>query len=188
MVVRNKFYRIMDKYRSLLIKRYRKTGNKTTLKTNRVKNKILDFYLKNNRWPNRRSKNKNEKRLGSQFENYISKQNGCYDPSFRRITMFTGRKSNNKRKHDRKVLKKEILEFIEKYGRVPNRYDRPQEVNGESKLRSNLDRYTQKYNDKKFLGEIYSLDPCHRSGIPMKFRPLINNALDVDKPLIRMFK
>jgi hypothetical protein len=186
MVVRNKLYRIIDKYHGLLMNKYRKTGSKNTLKTNRIKNKILDFYLKNNRWPNRRSLNKNEKRLASKFENYISKENGCYDPSFRRIVMSTGRKSNNKRKHDRKALKREIIDFIVKYGHVPNRYNRPHEIEGESKLRGNLDRYTGEYGDMGFLGQVYSLDPCHRSGIPLKFRPLINKSLDVDKPLIRM--
>jgi hypothetical protein len=188
MVVRNKFYRIIDKYRRILTKRYTKTKSVMTVNSNRSKNKILDFYLKNNRWPNRRSNNKTEKRLGSKFENYVSKENFCYDPNFRRIVMITGRKSNNKRKHDRSILKKEILDFIEKHGRTPNRYGRPQEFEGESKLRNNLDRYTQVYKDMTFLGEVYSLDPCHRSGIPLKFRPLINKALDVDKPLFRICK
>lgn len=186
MVVRNKLYRIIDKYRNLLIKRYRKTGHKTTLESNRSKNKILDFYIKNNRWPNRKSKNQFERRLGSRFENFISKENLCYDRSFRRLVMITGRKSNNKRKHDYKALKKEILDFMEKYGRAPNYYRSPQEIDGESKLRSNLNRYTGEYNDMGFLSKIYALDPCHRSGIPSKFRPLINKNLNIDKPLVRM--
>ena len=188
MVIRNKFYRIIDKYRGLLIKRYNESKNKMTLESNRTKNKILDFYLKNNRWPSRKSKNKTEKKLGSCFENYISKENFCYDSSLRRIVMATGRKSNNKRKHDKKALKKEIIDFIEKNGRVPNRYNRFQEIEGESKLRNNLDRYTQQYGDTTFLGQVYSLDPCHRSGIPLRFRPIINKSLDVDKPLFRIFK
>ena len=184
MVIRNKFYRIIDKYRDLLVKRYEKTKHKTILRGNRTKNKILDFYLKNNRWPNRRSKNKTESRLGAKFENYVSKENFCYDPSFRRIVMSTGRKSNNKRKHDRKALKKEILDFIEVNGHVPRGYG--QGDKGEGKIRQNLYTYTSKYGDTTFLGKVYALDPCHRSGIPMKFRALINKSLDTDKPLIRM--
>jgi hypothetical protein len=185
MVIRNKLYRIIDKYRSLLIKRYRKTGHKTTLKSNKTKNKILDFYIKNNRWPNRRSKNQFERRLGSRFENFVAKENPCYDPSFRRIVILTGRKPTNKRTHDYKVLKKEILDFIKTNGRAPRFYTHDR-GSGEARLRGNLNRYTQEYGDTSLLGEVYTLDRCHRSGIPMKFRPLINGALDVDKPLIRI--
>ena len=157
MVVRNKFYRIIDRYRKYLAEKYRKTGHKTTLKSNKAKNKILDFYLKNNRWPKRNGETKTERNLACRFENYIAKSGSPqFDANLRRIVMATGRKSNNKRKHDRKALKKEILDFIEKYGRAPNRYNRPQEIDGESKLRCNLDRYTQEYGDMSFLSEVYS--------------------------------
>ena len=187
MVVRNKFYRIIDRYRKYLAEKYRKTGYKTTLKTNKAKNKILDFYLKNNRWPKHNGQTKTERNLACRFENYIARGGSPqFDANLRRIVMSTGRKSNNKRKHDRKTLKREILDFIVKYGHVPNNYNRPHEIEGEGKLRVNLDRYTGKYGDMGFLGQVYSLDPCHRSGIPLKFRPLINKSLDVDKPLVRM--
>ena len=187
MVVRNKLYRIFDKYRKLLkIKANKSQCHGMTLKGNNTKNKILDFYISNNCWPNRRSVSKREKKLGQKFENFMSKESGSYDSHFRRLVMLTGRKSNNKRSHDRKVLKKEILDFIMKYGRVPNYYGNRQEIGGESKLRSNLNRYTLEYGDMTFLGEVYSLDPCHRSGIPSKYRAIINESLIVEKPLIRL--
>jgi hypothetical protein len=183
MVIRNKLYRIIEKYRSLL--KIRKYKNGRLKIGNRSKNLVLDFYLKNNRWPSRLSPNKREKRLAQRFENYISKESLSFDPNFRRIAMVTGRTTNNKRKHDIEGFKREILEFIKDNGRAPIRYS-AEVIEGEGNLRSKLDRYTLTLKDMTFLGKIYELDRCHRSGIPYRFRAIINEALDVEKPLIRL--
>lgn len=181
MVVRNKVYRVVDRFRSLLNKRKSLTTNRMTLRGIKNKIKVLDFYVKNNRWPSRLSRTKTEKMLGYKFENYMSKESPRYDSNFRRLAMVTGRTTNNKPKHDIPGSKKKILEFIKEHGRTPG--------NGnleESRLRHKLDRYTLENNDMTFLGQVYEGDKCHRSGIPGKFRALINEALSVEKPLIRL--
>ena len=141
--------------------------------------------MKNNRWPNRRSKNKAERKLGQVFENFVSKEAASYDSRMRRIAMTTGRTTNNKRKHNVNGFKEEILDFIKTYGRTPMRY-RGETIEGEGSLRSKLDRYTLTLKDMTFLSKVYNADPCHRSGIPSKFRPIINKALETEKPLIRL--
>lgn len=185
MVVRNKLYRIIDKYRVILQSRYEKTGYKSIRNGNETKNKILDFYLKNHRWPSRRSSSKLEKALGTRFENFISKKSRSYDAAFRRLARATGRNTNNKRSHDVKGYKKAILEFIKNNGRVPTTYS-GEMIEGEAKLRGKLDYYTLRSNDMTFLGQVYDRDKCHRSGIPVKYRAIINETLNVKKPLIRM--
>jgi hypothetical protein len=152
---------------------------------NKSKERVLQFFEKNGRWPNRRSESKREVKLGQRFENYISKEAPAYDPQFRRIAMVTGRKTNNKRKHNVQEFKKEIISFIETNGRVPTTYS-GEKIAGEGTLRAKLDYYTQTAGDMTLLGEVYSLDKCHRSAIPARFRPLINKALDIEKPLIRL--
>ena len=185
MVTRNKLYRVFDKYRALLKSKAEKSDNGLTYLTNKSKNRVLEFYEKNGRWPNRRSEKLTESLLGQRFENYLSKESGSYDPHFRRIAMATGRTSNNKRKHDVRGFKKEILEFIAVNGMAP-RVDGP--LAGERNLRQKLDYYVREKHDMTFLGKVYRADKCHRSGIPGKFRPLINASLDVEKPLIRLVK
>jgi hypothetical protein len=189
MVMENKLHRTIRKYRNLLkVKAEKRKGERyytLLLKGNKSKNKVLDFYLENNRWPNCRNGSVYERKLGRRFENYVSKEAASYDPHFRRIAMASGRTTNNKRKHDIEGFKKEILTFIETHGRSPMRYQ-DQTVEGEGNLRSKLDRYTLTLGDMTFLGKVYSSDPCHRSGIPAKYRPIINKALDVEKPLIRL--
>jgi hypothetical protein len=186
MVVRNKVYRIFDKYRTLLNKRREEwNGTGSLLRGNRTKNRILDFYLKNNRWPNRRLGNKFEKVLAQRFENFVSKENGSYDATFRRIVMAMGRKTNNKRKHDKRGFKKQILDFIDQYGRTPMRYAY-ESIEGEGNLRAKLDYYTLKQNDMTFLSKVYKKDKCHKTGIPGKYRSVINQSLDIDTPLVRL--
>jgi hypothetical protein len=186
MVVRNKFYKLIERYRGILKEKQKKFGNGASAKSVKSKNIILDFYLRNNRWPSRLSKNKREKQLASRFENYISKENKCYDSNLRRIALVAGRKTNHKRKHDIEGFKKEILKFIEDNGRVPSPSRKHQILEGEATLRHRLDYYTLDKNDTTFLGKVYDGDKCHRSGIPSKYRAIINKALDVEKPLIRL--
>ena len=38
------------------------------------------------------------------------------------------------------------------------------------------------------LGRIFEVDKCHLSGIPMKYRAIINKSLDVERPLVRLPK
>lgn len=185
MVVRNKIYRIIDKYRNILAKEQAKSGNKQTLRGVKNKNIVIDFYIKYNRWPSRLSKSKLERRLGTRFENYVSKESGSYDSSFRRLSRVLGRNTNSKRKHDVRNNKNAILEFIENHGRVPTTYG-GQVIEGEARLRSKLDYYTKVGNDMTLLGKVYKADKCHKSGVPAKYRPIINQTLDIEKPLIRM--
>lgn len=182
MVVRNKWIALFDGYRAMIKE---KGKNEQIKKGNRSKNRVLDFFLKHNRWPERKSEKVTERTLGYRFENYMSKAAPAFDEEFRTLVMLTGRVSNNKRNHDVAGFKKEILEFIEKHGRAPNRY-RFAKIEGEGNLKAKLDYYTLKKNDMSFLGEVYALDKCHRSGIPMKFRRILNEQLEVEKPLVRM--
>jgi hypothetical protein len=178
MVARNKFYKIIDRYRAFL--------KKNSTRSTDNKNKILDFYLKNNRWPYKNSQNEKERKLGLNMENYISKKNGCYDSKLRRIVLVTGRKPTNKREHDVRGFKTEILEFLKEHGRAPSTSYEYQIIEGEARLGNKLDYYTQKKNDMSLLGKVYAVDKCHKSGIQAKYRKLINESLDVDKPLIRL--
>ncbi len=194
-----KLQKIFTRYRKILIKRLKEykygegagTGRSLFSKNsvrqgNKTKNRILDFYEKNGRWPSRRSKSVRERYLGYRFENLVSKEAGAYDAQMRRIAMVSGRKTNNKRKHDVQGFKKQVIEFIEQHGRIPARYA-DQKIQGEGILRARMDYYIDDKNDMSFSGEIYSRDKCYRTSIPYKFRPLINRALEeTEKPLIRM--
>jgi hypothetical protein len=187
MVVRNKFYSILDKYRSFIKKKVEKGFYRgQTRKGLKKKNKILDFYLSNNRWPKRNGATDTERTLATAFENYLSKESGTYDAKLRRIVMATGRKSNHKRKHDIAGYKKEIIAFMKEHGRVPSTSYKYQTFEGEARLRHKLDFYTVEKNDMTFLGVVYGYDKCHKSGIPAKYRALINKSLDVEKPLVRL--
>lgn len=182
MVARNKVYGTIERYRDFLNARQKLSGNGATLRGVKTKNRVLDFYLKNGRWPNRRATNKREKTLATCFENYVSKEAASYDPHFRRLAMAAGRGTNNKRKHDIPGNKKKILEFIKTNGRTPSI-----DVKEEKALRHKLNYYTQEKNDMTFLGEVYEVDKCHRSGIYGKYRKIINEALaDSTAPLIRL--
>ena len=72
--------------------------------------------------------------------------------------------------------------------RVPTTSRKHELIKGEATLRNRLEYYTKDKNDMTFLGKIYAVDKCHLSGIPAKYRPIINEALDVEKPLIRLVK
>lgn len=187
MVVRNKVYRAIDTFRSLLVYRGKKSNHKMVVRGNRSKNRILDFYLKNDRWPSRQSEKKIERSLGQRFENYCSKEAPGYDADFRRLALALGRSTNKKRKHNKKAFKQQILDFIAEHGRIPNRY-KQETIPGEGNLHAKLTYYTTVNKDMSFLGKVYDGDLCHRSAIPFKFRKLINEQLDelrIETPLIR---
>lgn len=177
---------IFNRYRKVLKKRVKETEQKKSVRRgNKSKEYILQFFEKNGKWPSRLSRYKREAKLGTRFENFISKESATFDVQLRRIAMATGRKTNNKRKHNVQEFKKEIISFIETNGRVPTTYS-GEKIAGEGTLRAKLDYYTQTAGDMTLLGEVYSLDKCHRSAIPARFRPLINKALDIERPLIRL--
>lgn len=184
---RNNIYTMIREYRDLIKTRVIKGKWAGCVRNgNRTKNKVLDFYVKNGRWPSRNSSKAAERRLGATFENYTSKESGTYDSAFRDIVVATGRVSNNKRKHNVDGFKQEILDFIQEHGRAPTTYAGAK-IEGEGRLRQKLDYYTLKNNDMTLLGKVYETDKCHRSGIPAKFRPVINEAIgNVSKPLIRL--
>lgn len=190
MVVKNKWIVIFNEYRKNLKEKFINKsidkGRSQIVIGNRSKNRCLDFFLKNNRWPSRLSSLKRERQLAQKFENYTSKQNPSYDAKLRDIVMSTGRVSNNKRNHNVSEFKKEIIAFLKEHGRVPSTSREYETIEGEARLRNKLDYYTKEKNDMTLLGKIYETDKCHLSGIPSKYRKIINESLDVDKPLIRM--
>ncbi len=186
MVVKNKMFKVVTTYKNILSRRLLETTNKLTRQMIGNKKEALDFFLQSGRWPSRLGKTQKERRVGARFENYISKESKMYDKNLRKIAMATGRTTNNKRKHDIRNSKKEILNFIKENGRVPCTLKAYEQVEGERLLRHKLDYYTNHNNDMAFLGQVYGLDPCHKSGIPGKYRPIINKALNVDTPLIRL--
>lgn len=186
----NRVQKLLNAYLRLLKVRLEGTtkGRSLIVKGNRSRRRVVAFRMKHGRWPSRLAKNPTEKELGTRFELFVSKESGVYDPQLRRIAMITGRKTNNKRKHNVKAFKAEIIEFIQKNGRVPTTYS-GQKIEGEGALRQKLDYYTREANDMTLLGEVYSLDKCHRSGIPARYRPLLNEALkDLEAPLARLPK
>jgi hypothetical protein len=190
MVVVNKHFRLVMNLRIGFLNSLETAESKSLKKGYRSKIQVCDFFLKNNHWPNRFGSTATERRLGTRFENFVSKESGSYDGDFRSVAFATGRKSNHKRKHNKKEFKRQILEFIEKHGRVPSTYSGAT-LDGEGTLRSKLDYYTQRNKDMTFLGQVYGLDKCHLSGILSKYRPLINNLLEenrLEEPLIRQVK
>jgi hypothetical protein len=190
MVVKNKWVAVFNEYRKNLKEKFLNIkpdkGREQMVAGNRSKNRCLDFYIKNNRWPSRLSVLKKERLLAQRFENYVSKQSKSHDPEFRKIVMRTGRISNNKRKHNVTEFKKEIMSFLREHGRVPGSSRQYETIEGEARLRQKLDYYTKEKNDTTLLGKIYDTDKCHLSGIPLKYRRIINESLDIDKPLIRL--
>lgn len=181
-----KLKKIFERYKRLITKKA--GGHKAIRKGNITKRRILRFYEKNKRWPNRTSTCEIESLLGSRFENFVSPTAPAYDYRLRRIALVSGRKASGKRKHNIQEFKKEIISFVEIYGRVPARY-KNQKIEGEGRLRAKLEYYTKECGDMTFLSKIYSADKCHRSGIPLKYRPLINRNLDeLEKPLVRLTK
>lgn len=185
--------RILAKFKKLLQTRMdkRKTaGDRTSQlrRANRSKRRILKFFVENGRWPNRRGTNVSETKMGTLFENYMSKESLSYDSTFRRIAMATGRKTNNKRAHNIQGFREEIIAFVKENGRVPSTSYEYQKLEGEACLRHKLDYYTKKRKDMSLLGIVYASDPCHLSGIPVKYRPLINQFLMVEKPLCRIIR
>lgn len=185
MVVKNRSYQLASSYRDRLNKGL--FGANGILKRSiRSKNKVLDFFLGNGYWPSRLSKSKKERVLAARFENYISKENLCFDQELRDLSLATGRTTNNKRKHDVDGHKKEILEFLKTHNRAPSTSYGYSLIDGEARLRHKLDYYTLDKNDMTLLGKVYEVDKCHRSGIAAKYRAIINQSLDVEKPLIRL--
>lgn len=161
-------------------------GYRKIFKTVSKKKAILRFFTVHGRWPKRTSSDQYECKLGTSFENYLSKKSGNYDRAFRRVAMASGRVSNHKRPHDPAQFKQDILDFLAKNGRVPLTSYSIDRV--EARLRNKLDYYTKKKHDMSLLGKIYEVDKCHLSGIPTRFRKFLNGQLDVEKPLIRLVK
>lgn len=185
MVVQNKANRVVRKFRDTVVKQLlgASAAKKQVI---RKKVKILEFFLKNGQWPSRKAKSRIESRLGAIFENLVCKSYPSHDKNLRRISLATGRAVNNKRKHDVAGFKKEILAFVKEHNRVPSTNRENELTEGEARLRHRLDYYTNNCNDMTLLGQVYDGDPCHRSGIPAKYRAIINEALTVKKPLIRL--
>ena len=181
--------RIVKKYQDKLQRDFKlvKTGKIQALRIFRSKNRCLNFFLKNNKWPKRNGETVTERTLATRLENYLAKTSLTYDYSLRRIVIAFGRKSNHKRKHDVQGFKTEILNFLAEHGRAPTTKS-GEVIPGEGNLRHKLDYYTKQGNDMTFLGLVYKEDPCHRSGIPMRFRRILNQQLSVEKPLIRLVK
>ena len=189
-----KLNKVFQHYLNLLDLRNKRLCNKPTYQGNKQarkgyesKKRIIAFFVQNGEWPSIRSTYKNDKILGNRLENFVCPRSASYDSILRRIVMSTGRKSNNKRQHNPALFKEQILEFMRVNGHAPRKY-REQKLFNEGNLKAKLDYYTLTNKDMTFLGKVYDLDPCHRSGIPMRFRPVINEQLDIDKPLIRMVK
>lgn len=184
----------IDKYKELIKQRIKDNPRFRTLlrRGYNKKMRILAFFERKGRWPRRTDTRvifttATERTLAMSFENYMSKEAKAYDADFRALAMsISGRKTNNKRKHNVKEFKNEILQFLATHGRVPSTSYEYQTVEGEAKLRHKLDYYTNDCGDMTLLGEIYSVDKCHKSGIPVKYRRLINQAIEVEKPLVRL--
>ncbi len=193
MTLKNKWIAIFADYRRSLkqavLDRAAK-GWKTNgiSKTNKYKNQSVDFFLKNNRWPSRLSLGVSERKLAVRFENYISVKSPQCDSVLRSLVMATGRTSNNKRSHNVQAFKNDILAFMEENGRAPATGSGPDFSLEEKRLRQKLDYYTTNANDMSFLGQVYDLDQLHRSGIPMKYRAILNDQLNLSKPLVRLVK
>ena len=137
-----KILNLFNRYRALLDKRSKespKLGRKSLRRGNRSKNKILDFYILNGRWPKRSCSGAYERRLAQKFFNFISKESGSYDLQLRRIALATGHKSNHKSKHDVVEFKKKIISFVEENGRVPSPCYACEQIEGEANLRRKLD-------------------------------------------------
>lgn len=184
-----KLAKVFQRYLDLLaVRKKRSKGKKGNFGNSfRSKERLIRFFDKNGEWPSKNSPYVIDKQLALRLENYLSKASPMYDPVLRRIVLATGRKPSGKRPHNPALFKEEILEFTKLHGRAPMRY-KTEIVPGEGNLKAKLDYYTLINKDMAFLGKMYALDKCHRSGIPNRFRPLINSQLDVEKPLIRLVK
>lgn len=184
-----KLARTLQRYLDLLdVRKKRSKGKKGNFGNSyNSKVRIIKFFDKNGEWPSKFSPYVLDKQLASRLVNYVSKTSLMYDPVLRLIVLATGRKASGKRPHNMPLFKAQILEFAKLHGRAPCRYQ-DEVIPGEGNLKAKLDYYTLEKNDMAFLGEVYRLDKCHRSGIPNRFRPMINESLDVEKPLIRLVK
>jgi len=188
MVVSNKWIEIFQDYRKVLRDSLNTGGYLGQRKKSvRTKNALFDFFLQHNRWPSRKSLKIREKKLGIAFENYMSRECAGFDEKFRNIVMATGRVSNHKRKHNIKGFKEEIVNFMKEHGRVPTSHNGAV-VTGEGSLRNKLDYYVKVKHDMSFLGTVYKFDKCHRSGVPAKVRKIINQNIELDRPLIRLIR
>lgn len=185
-----KLGKILQRYLDLLDLRKKRSRNKKGNFGSGYNSKIrlIAFYNKNGEWPSKRSPYVLDKQLAVRLENYVSKASKMYDPVLRLIVLATGRKPSFKRKHNVQLFKQEILQFVETHNRAPTTHAINELVPGEAKLRQKLDYYTKNRNDMGLMGKVYAIDKCHRSGIPARFRSIINEALDVEKPLIRLVK
>jgi hypothetical protein len=161
-------------------------GSKIKRKGYRSKRRVINFLVLNGRWPtNYKAATQTERLLGRRFNNYISKMSLCYDERFREIVLMTGFKARKKPKHDVSGMRIRIMDFVEKHGRMPTN-QKAETIAGEGVLRRAFDYYVKRRNDMSLLGFAYANDPCHLSGIPMKYRTIINEALDTEKPLIKL--
>lgn len=183
-----KIAKVLSRYLNLLALRKKRLGRGNGFSGIRTKEKVINFFNKNGEWPSRLSPYKKDKKLATSFENFVCKSSPSYDPILRRIALATGRKNVFKSKHSVILSKQEIIEFIKTHGRAPTTHKAQEIIPGEANLRRKLDYYTINRNDMTLIGQVYATDKCHRSGIPMRFRPLINSHLDIEKPLIRLVK
>jgi len=189
----DKLTKVLQRYLKLLVLRSKRNdtspqGNKNRLRGLISKKQIVEFFIKNGQWPSRKSIYVRERKLAQRLENCVCPSMVQHDPILRRIVLATGRKPSGKRKHNVDIFKEEILDFMKTNNRAPSGKLNEEIIPGERLLRQKLNYYTQVSGDMTLLGKVYDLDPCHRSGIPVKYRPLINSALDVSKPLIRLVK
>jgi hypothetical protein len=137
---------------------------------------IIGWAKKHGRLPRRKSDRVIEARYGSRMENYLCSNSLSFDPEFRDlIYSLFARKVHNKRKHNKALRIKELIEFVQKNNRTPSLV-----VPEERVLVSSLWNYTRpglSTYSVKLEKQILNIDRCYRTGIPKKFRKCINTAL-----------
>jgi hypothetical protein len=105
--------------------------------------------------------------------------NGCYDKEFKdKITSECNRGVRRTAKHEPEKHKAEVLAFIKENNRPPSIA-----IAEEKALYYKYSYYTGMSHNKVgedtyFVDSIVSIDKCHKSTIPYKYRRHINGALE----------
>ena len=178
------------KFKKELLNKVKKLGitlrkRDSNLNPKLVKRDILKWAEKYGKLPSRLSEDKKERKLACRMENYLSKKSKSFDPEFRNIIYSKyPRKVNNKRDHDKEQRIREAIEFVKENNRVPFHSEAIDSTPEERLMRSIISNYTSPssplYNED-LVKTIKNIDKCYLTGIPVKYRRCINNALDGSK-------
>ncbi len=143
-----------------------------------IKKKLISWIEKNGRFPKRTSQLLTERKAAQRLANFVSPASGSFDPKFRKTLeeKFGMKAPRTKKRHNVRERFNNLMNFIQTYGRRPSAA-----IPEERDLVYAYNCFTNpssQYATTRRVNKIKNVDKCFKTGIPVKVRPMLNQALN----------